>query len=74
VSGGSNGTNDGTLDRERSRVEELNEGVHERRDVRFDVGAENFEEAVESDQGLTLGSWVSHEFRDELLRERLGSV
>lgn len=74
MSGGSNGTNDGTFDGERSRVEELNEGVHERGDVRFNVGTENFEEAVESDQGLTLSSWVSHEFRDELLRGRLGSV
>jgi hypothetical protein len=66
VSGRSDSSDDGTLDGERSRVEELNESVHQRRDVRFDVGSENFEEAVESDQGLTLSSGVSHEFRNEL--------
>ena len=66
VRGGSDGSNDGTLESERCGVEEREEGVNEIRDVRLDVGAENFEKTVESDAGVSLSFGVSNEIEDEL--------
>jgi hypothetical protein len=70
VGGGSDGADDGALERERSRLEKREKRLHEAWDVRLNVAAEDFEEAVEGGAGRSLSLGVDDELRDDLRRGR----